>query len=303
MGLLAEIQNDAVNDTTPVSTLLRKVMVLASNLDSDVLEDWVKLEMNGYPPEAEVPEYRRIKMNFKVSGANMAYKITAMPIATALVAKATGIDDIHIFRCRQAIGTIVPVENATSPMTVSMHNYSHRLSHTVIEESYDIHSFWGEFSASHLLGIIDAVRNRVLEFVLALKKKYPNAGEVDGMTTKEPAIGQTVQHIFNTTINGGSAGVIGNANHSTVNFTVNHGNLQDLRQQLTAHGIDATDLAELEGALADEPNLATGKNFGPKVGAWFGKMVGKAASGVWNVGLETGGAVLQKALLGYYGLS
>lgn len=303
MGLLAEIQNDAVNDTTPVATLLRKVMVLASNLDSGVLEDWVKLEMNGYPVDVEVPEYRRIKMNFKVSGANIAYKITGMPIATRLVASATGVEDIHIFRCRQAIATIVPVDvNTANPMTVSMNNYSHMLYGKVIEESYDIHNFWGEFSASQVHGIIDAVRNRVLEFVLALKKKYPDAGEVDGMTTKEPAVGSTVNHIFNTTING-NAGVVGNANHSSVNFTVNHGNLQDLRHQLTAHGLEAADVAELEVALADEPKVGEDKKFGPKVAGWLGKMAGKAASGVWGAGLEAGTAILQRALLGYYGLT
>ncbi|KQV14012.1 hypothetical protein ASC97_12445 [Rhizobium sp. Root1203] len=302
MGLLAEIQNDAVNDTTPVATLLRKVLVLASNLDSGVLEDWVKLEMNGYPPEVEVPEYRRIKMAFKASGANIAYKATAMPVPTRLVAAATGIEDIHIFQCRQPIGTIIAVDiDATKPMTVSMNNYSHLLPGKVVDESYDIHSFWGEFSASQVLGIIDAVRNRVLDFVLTLKKKYPNAGEVDGMTTKELAVG-TVQHIFHTTING-NAGVVGNANHSTVNFTVNHGNLQDLRNQLTTHGVDAADVAELEAALAEEPKIGEDKKFGPKVSGWLGKMAGKAASGVWGVGLEVGSAVAQKALFGYYGLS
>ncbi|MBX5058988.1 AbiTii domain-containing protein [Rhizobium lentis] len=303
MGLLADIQNDAVNDTTPVSTLLRKVLVLASNLDIDVLEYWVKYEMNGYPSDVDVPEYRQIKMSFKWSGGNIAYQVKGMAIATAAVAHATGIKDIHIFRCRQAIGTIgIEGVTSTSTLQVGMQNYMHHLSGKAIDESYEIYNLWGEFAASHVFGIIDAVRNRVLDFVLTLKKQYPTAGEVDGMTTKEPDVGNTVQHIFNTTING-NAGVIGNANHSTVNFNVNHGNLQDLRKQLTAHGINATDLAELEGALADEPNLADGKSFGPKVGAWLGKMVGKAASGVWNVGLETGGAVLQKALLGYYGLS
>ncbi|WP_410001447.1 hypothetical protein [Rhizobium leguminosarum] len=42
------MQNDAISDKVPVATLLRKVLVLASNLDSDVLEEWVRFEMNGY---------------------------------------------------------------------------------------------------------------------------------------------------------------------------------------------------------------------------------------------------------------
>ncbi|MBA5804445.1 hypothetical protein [Rhizobium changzhiense] len=302
MGLLAEIQNDAVTDATPVATLLRKVLVLASNLDSSVLEDWVRHELHGYPRGVEIPEYRRLEMSFKWSGRNPVCQVNGLVVASGVIRHVTGKEDIDFFKCRQAIGTI-DAENlkAADAMAVGMQNYIPSL-RKVIDKSFEIHDFWGEVPPSSVLGIIDAVRNRVLDFVLSLKKQYPTAGEVDGMTTKEEAVGNTVNHIFNTTING-NAGVVGNASHSSVNFTVNHGNLQDLRQQLTTHGIDAADVAELEAALVDEPVVAGDKKFGPKVAGWLGKMASKAASGAWNVGLEAGSSVLQRALLGYYGLS
>ncbi|WP_457811352.1 AbiTii domain-containing protein [Sinorhizobium meliloti] len=303
MGLLAEIQHDAISDTTPASTLLRKCFVLAHNLDSNLLEDWVRHELNGYPKDAEVPDYRRIPMHFKANLTNLVYSVTNQPVPQALVAKAVGNSDIATFKCRQAIGTISEDKiKDSSTLVVNFDNIALLLERKgIFDSSYSVSQFWGEVPAPSVLGVVDAVRNRVLEFALALSKKYPSAGEVGGVTMKEPALEKTVNQIFNTTING-NAGVIGNADNATVNIRVGQGNFDDLRQQLIQHGIGEEDIWELEAAIASEPQIGTGKKYGPKVAQWVGKMLGKAASGVWGVGLQTGGVVLEKALLKYYGL-
>ncbi|WP_395773208.1 hypothetical protein [Agrobacterium pusense] len=303
MSLLVEIQNDAISDKVPVATLLRKVLVLASNLDSDVLEEWVRFEMNGYPPQVDVPQYRRIAMNFRVSGGNMAYQITNAPVASAAIKVATGVNDIHILKYRQAIGNIDVEElRKADSLSVDMMNYAHKLPGKVTERTYAIHAFWGEIPVQEVLGIIEAVRNRVLDFALNLGRQYPNAGEIDSISAKEAAVEQVVTQIFNTTVQG-NAGVIGTANNSTVNITVKKGSLQDLRQQLTQYGVTKEELDGLTEALNDEPAIGGEKKFGPKVGKWVGGMLGKAASGAWDVGMHAGGALLEKALLGYYGYS
>lgn len=302
MGLLADIQNDAVSENASVASLLRKCLVLASNLDSELLEDWVRWELNGYPQDVEVPDYRKIRMNFKVSAHNLAYQVTNQPIAQALINDLMDDPEFDVFECRQAIGTIDidQVKDAKGVLTINLDNYSLFLPGKIIDSSYVIQRFWGEVPGSRVLGVVDAVRNRVLEFVLALKKQYPNAGEVDGMTTKEPEVAQAVNHIYHTTIHG-NAGVVGNANNSTVNITVNAGNMQDLRNQLLQQGIDQKDIIDLEAAIKAEPKIDGDKKFGPKVTKWVGNMLGKAASGAWATGLGAAGAVLEKALLGYYG--
>lgn len=304
MGLLEEIQGDAISDGTPPSTLLRKCLVLASKLDSNLLEDWVRHELNGYPSDAEVPDYRRIPMNFKASLQNIAYRYTGQPVPQVLVAKATGMKDVGTFKCRQAIGTISEdMLKDSGTLVVNLDNYALLMDRAgCFDSSYTVTQFWGEIAAPSVLGIVDAVRNRVLEFALALSKKYPNAGEVGEITVKEPAVEKTVNQIFNTTINGGSAGIIGGAEHSTVNITINQGNFGDLRQQLKQQGIAEEDIKELEVAIKSEPQIGADKKYGPKVGQWVGKMLGKAASGAWNVGLQTGGVILEKALLKYYGI-
>ncbi len=160
--------------------------------------------------------------------------------------------------------------------------------------------FWGEVPAASVIGIVDAVRNRVLDLVLAIQKNYPSAVDVVGLAAKEPAMAEKINQMFYTTIHG-NAGVIGNGDNATVNITVNTGNIQDLRTQLSAHGLDETDIMELEAAVKAEPSIEADKKFGPKVTKWVGGMLSKAASGTWGVGLGAAGALLEKALLGYYG--
>ncbi len=60
MSLLREIQDAAVDGTTPLAVVLRKCMVLAARLGHEPFKKWGDEELNGYPPDADLPEYRRI---------------------------------------------------------------------------------------------------------------------------------------------------------------------------------------------------------------------------------------------------
>lgn len=247
MGLLAEIQNDALNDSIPVATMLRKVLVLASYLDSNVLEEWVTHELNGYPTKVDLPSYRLLKMDFKVSGSNGFQSVEGAPLPSHAVASATGKSDIDVLKFREAIGTIdAETLKASDYLSVNMMNYAHfLLRKKVIEPSYSVHNFWGTLAPYQVIGVIEAVRNRVLEFILTLRKSYPHADEIDGLTTLTPEMSKTVTTIYNNTIHG-NVGIAGEANNSTVNIVVNQGSMTDLRKQLVGHSVDDADILELK---------------------------------------------------------
>lgn len=304
MGLLAEIQSDALDDKVPVATLLRKVMVLASNLDSGILEDWVRHELNGYPNSVDVPKYRTMGINFKASGADIVRQYNRMPIAQLVVEKAAENSEISTFKCRQAIGTISidEINKSDGTLRVNFDNYI-PLIQQQLEDGIALFAFWGEIASSQVYGILDAVRSRVLDFTLVLRKNYPEAAAVDGLIRKSPEVESALTQIYNTTIHGGNVGPVGNNAGASITIAVNQGNKLQLREELKKHGVDDADILELEAALVDEPTAKDAKSFGPKVAGWMGKMVGKAASGAWTVGVNVGTTVIQAALLGYYGLN
>jgi hypothetical protein len=58
MALLHDIQSALLDEKVGVGSTLLKLRFLASKLGSDILEEWVKHEADGYPKDAEVPDYR-----------------------------------------------------------------------------------------------------------------------------------------------------------------------------------------------------------------------------------------------------
>lgn len=302
MGLLNEIQNDAVSSNSNVASLLRKCLILAARVDSGLLEDWVKYELNGYPEDADVPDYRVLQLRFKghFSGPLGAH-IKNAPIAPHLIEQIVGDDRLNWFLARQPITTIADTEKARNAgvLHVNFDNLALHLGGQVYG-GYSAVQVWGEVPSMSVIGIIEAVKSRVLELTLALEKKYPDAGEVGGMDDKDQKAKNDIQAIFNSSIYG-NVGFVGNASHSTINVEIGTGNMQALKRHLKEQGINNEDLAKLEAALQSEPSIGEDKKFGPKVTSWIGKMVEKAASGAWDVGVGASGSILATALLQYYG--
>jgi hypothetical protein len=65
MKLLDQIEQGAVDDAVPIGTLLRKCLVLAHRLNSKPATDWVERELNGYGPDDELPDYRKLRVLVK----------------------------------------------------------------------------------------------------------------------------------------------------------------------------------------------------------------------------------------------
>jgi len=70
MGLVAELQKDALDADIGATQLLRKALVVAHKLHLNDFEEWINLELNGYDwkKQNEIPEYRGV--DAKIEGFN-----------------------------------------------------------------------------------------------------------------------------------------------------------------------------------------------------------------------------------------
>ena len=84
--------------------------------------------------------------------------------------------------------------------------------------------------------------------------------------------------------------------------TISKGDLEALLEHFRSHDVSSEDLLELKQAVLSESPASDG-NFGPKVSSWIGKMVSKAASGAWKVGVDQAVGIVTKAILRYNGIS
>lgn len=303
MSILEDIQQDAVDGKVDVSILLRKCKLLAARLGSKELEDWVTHESNGYPLDISVPEYRiwplELKGHFSGpfgSGINNA----PIPLA-CLPVKVRA--DYQRYKCRQSIASIEDIlrksKDGKGTLSVAVGDLALVIGQTVYKHQNCVEA-WAQFGSGQLVELVNCVRNKVLDFSLAIWKQAPNAGQ--GPTAKESAIpAAQVTQIFQTTIYGGSASIVGTAEQVAVSFGITPKDFKSLAKALQENGIPDPEIEELKEIISVEPEAIDGK-VGPKVAAWMGKIFQKAADGTVGIGVGAAGNLLSQVIAKFYGL-
>jgi hypothetical protein len=296
--LLDEIQNEAVEASSDLGTLLRKCKVLAAQLGSQPIEQWILWEANGYPEDAELPLYRQLPVQILGSFIGPFRKAERLPIPPALLPSNIR-DQLVTIPTRYSITQVqyLSDDSGSGTLTIPMRDLPLRLNN--IYADMQCYSAWGEIPVAGMIGIVNSVRNRILDFVLALRKELPDMGA--NVTEKQiSSIPSDRATTIFLNVTGGYANVVGTAVHSPVNFSITANDLTALRTALMQSGVDDADVADLESALKEEPHPAAGK-FGPKVVGWIGRMMKKAADGSWKIGLGAAGELLASAISRYYG--
>lgn len=106
-SLVYELQIDAYNSNVSTSHLLRKALVVAKKLDLTEFEEWILLELNGYPEvRPNVPQYRLITgvtmaqspnygwIHFVIPDAELA-EVMAMRGFTQSISEIESILNVH----------------------------------------------------------------------------------------------------------------------------------------------------------------------------------------------------------------
>lgn len=305
MTILEDIQNSAVDAKSDLATLLRKCKLLAARLGSQPLEDWVIWESNGYPDHVPVPEYRiwSLEVFGHFAGPfGSGIRNAPIPIAALKFISKEVKQYYERYECRQSVASIETTlgRAGTGNLQVSTGNLALVIGTKLYQDQTCVQA-WAEFGIGHLVELLNSVRNRVLDFALAVWKEAPNAGEIgSGSSTNLEA--KKVTQIFNTTVYGGSANLVGTATASSVAFNIGTNDFSALERVLVENGVASADISELRKALDSDPAPSGPENFGPKVSSWIGKMFEKAAQGGWKIGIGAASNLLAQAIAKYYGL-
>ena len=154
---------------------------------------------------------------------------------------------------------------------------------------------------ARLEGILDQVRNRLLDFLLELQQIDPEVMKSEDAIRGVPS--DKVRNVFNTTILGGQNVVATGTDFTQrVGQSVKVLDMQSLCDDLRSRELPEDALAELQAALKQDGNRPK-RIFGEAVKSWLGKMAAKAADGTWNVAPSAALDLLKTALFAYYGWS
>lgn len=145
-------------------------------------------------------------------------------------------------------------------------------------------------------GILGQVKNKLLDFVLSLQESNITSEDLDNRTLAP----EIARNLFYINVYGDRNIVASGEQVTQQANPVERGDIDSLIKFLRELNLGDDDLREIENAVSSEPD-APGGRLGPKVGAWLGGMILKAASRTWDIGVETASKALTRALNDYYG--
>ena len=304
MNLIHELRNDILDSKTSLSSVLRRAKVLAYMLKNEEFKTWLDREMNGYSAaESVVPGYRRsIAINVGDFSGPFQSAMRSVPISTMHldprihdVAK-----ELLIVQGVRALESLV--ESGSHSLRLPWPGDMIAIVADKLFEGYTCVAAWKLVPKSAILQVLEAVRNRLLTFVLELQEKNPQILESDEAIPRIPK--EQVAVAFNTYVVGDN-NIIAAGQHIDQHVVqqVRKNDLESLLKYMETMGVGPNEITELKAAIQSDPAGPGARKFGSKVTEWIGKMMAKVVEGTWKVALEAAPIIITKALSMYYGWS
>lgn len=300
MTLIVQIRNEAVDGTSSLTSLLRKCQILASTLGNQDFKRWVSCELNGYGESDELPQYRRLAAdsvgNFSGYGGRFL-RNQPIPMCNLPEELAEKLSEVSF---KEGVGSLEHhLENSKDGQLVS------RWPSAVIAryqakfiEGFVLMEAFMVVSRAEVAGILENIRNRILEFVLELGEKYPDKSFEKPESGVESGVVQSV--VNNYIFGNGNRVASGSGASNDISISMAKGNWEMLAATLSELGLPRDDIDKLDAALKAEPPIDE-KHLGKSVSGWLGTMMAKIAKGSYDLSIGTTAGVIASAISRYCG--
>lgn len=297
LKLIDEIIDLASSNSTPVSVLLRKCLVLSFDLKNHALKAWANSELDGYDFSGAVPDYRKCQAGAKGNFLGpFQSSITGRPLPPMLLNE----NHRHFSGETKLVQPIASYEalfeeGGSSRAVIEWPSDLVLIYQNKLIQGYGLTNAWQEIPGSAISGLLDTVRNRVLRFALELREEL---GRVDDVTADLTP--RTVERVVNTYIYGGTNVIAQDAHYFTQSGDVNVGvrDMDALVAELAKLGVQQSEIQSLKEALDADEKEAMAPSFGRRTAEW----TKKAAEGVGGAALKMGSDVATQFILQYLGL-
>lgn len=202
MSLLRQIQDAAIDSSVDLPTLLRKCTVLAARLGSDDFKQWIEYELSGYPNKESLPDYRVLVVHSKghFAGAfGSGLRNGDIPLSCLPEKLREMLGHSYLMQPVAALEALIK-DNAKGVLQEAWNPDIVAHCGGKIYQDMNCLAAWKVIPSGGIVAAVDAVRTRVLNFVLQIEAQNPQAGEAQPNSSPVPM--ETVSQIFNTYITG-----------------------------------------------------------------------------------------------------
>lgn len=209
--IVLQLQADCLNESVPISTLLRKAKLIASKLDLTDLSGWIESELSGYRGKlSDLPEYR-------VGGGVPKFFNPYRGWCDIIIENQQFSEMLSTARMPQPVAELENLLNSEEGSTV-IFTIPDVLENAIFEGRPQRFRTGLFVSKSFLHSALDRAKNIILEWSLALESRGI-LGEGLTFTHTEKLKAQSVNNFH---IYGANIGNIGNVDGNVINSKFKH---------------------------------------------------------------------------------
>lgn len=299
--LIDEIIDILSDESKSLSEALLKTQVLLHKVGKKELAEWVRQELNGYPQEADLPEYRMLHANVLANFRNMDYRYASQPIPIMHLSEEAQ-KNLQTMTFRQALSVIedMATKDKGDVIRVLPPEYSSMLDEG-LSNGYHIERAWCQTPVHDVKGILTRIRSRLLDFILELKDTVGETEDEEKMKQKIEAI--DTNSMFNHAIFGPNTTILVGANsQQTVQNLQIKSDSDALVKYLSELGIPQDEIKKLEDALSADKNDLGNPSLEGETGKWYTKLLARAVDKSLELGVDSVVVQVGNALKSYLGL-
>ncbi len=181
--LLDEIITVLGNEQASLTDALLKTKILLHQIGKKELIEWVNNELNGYPDEAEIPQYRVLRSIVLANFANLRFRAEAHPIPLGHL-DAEKRKWLESTCMRDPLTVLQQMCASNEGMMRHIPMELHFGLRKGLAHGIEIERAWCHISSHDIAGILFQVRSRLLDFLLELKETLGETTELR-IATKE----------------------------------------------------------------------------------------------------------------------
>ncbi len=313
--LLQEVIDDLVNTDKSLCSPLIKLAYFGRLIKNKELIDYTQSELNGYHDADTLPDYRKtigtlfidMQMNLHKHQGQLPVSMIDEPFRQAL----------KYVNIKEGIAAVEKLakesENGNSdgqiivPLPMEMLHVLQVPARRLYKSYTRVDVIGARLSgnSSIVVEIPNAIRTRLLDFVMSIAETFGYDIEIDSFNKKAETNNQTIIHQMNTTINNsGDGNVINNGNENKIenNVTLYKGDMERLKKELSQQGIDNVDIAEITEIVKIEKPDNENDRLGEKSNGWISKIINKSLNGVGKIATGISSNILATLIKQYYGM-
>ncbi|CDM92067.1 hypothetical protein [Xenorhabdus bovienii] len=296
-----KLQDMASSSSTDIVELLSRAKMISVKLNLQDISEWIEHELNGYPSNDLLPDYRILK-NIPIQAFNPHIGWIPYQFGGILRTDTETTELLTTIHLNNPVSMLTEFAKTTSTLYCDLPEpetkflqkgarCNFRMAHCI--------------SPALIINIFSNIKLTILDWALLLEnKKILGEGLLFSTKEKNEAIGMTVNNINNFHGNVNNAGTIGAGNTGDIHQqnTITAGDFNSLERQLKDYGVEDNDISELREIVQHSPVPTSSGSFGEKIGGWIGNTIGKAYSGSLKIAGSAAPALLTNALCHYFNI-